>query len=49
LRKYGLDFKDRLKSVGFNVEEILSSEVISSQIENKLYGIGHDIMYICTK
>lgn len=49
LRKYGLDFKDRLESIGFNVEELLSTAIISSEVENKLYGIRHDRVYICTK
>lgn len=49
LRKYGLDFKDRLESVGFNVEEIKSYDFMPSQIENKFYGIRPDRVFICTK
>ena len=49
LRKYGLDFKDRLESVGFNVEEILSYEFIPSEVETKLYGIRPDRVFLCTK
>ena len=49
LRKYGLDFSQRLESVGFNVEEVSVSEIIPSPIERELYGIRNDRVYICTK
>lgn len=49
LRKYGLDFKDRLESVGFNVEEIRAEDLLNSQEEKDLYKLINDVIYICTK
>lgn len=50
-RRYGLDFKDRLESVGFNVEEIIAEDLIKSKEEKELYKLKNrnDILYICTK
>lgn len=49
LRKYGYDFKDRLESVGFNVEEVKSENLIKSDFERNLYKLANDTIYICTK
>lgn len=49
LRKYGLDFKDRLESVGFKVEEVSSNEIITTKMEKEIYGVGTDSIFICTK
>lgn len=49
LRKYGLDFKDRLESVGFKVDVIKSSDILSDS-DKKLYAINDsDEIYLCTK
>lgn len=49
LRKYGLDFKDRLESVGFKVDVINSSDILSDS-DKKLYAINDfDEIYLCTK
>lgn len=50
-RRYGLDFKDRLESVGFNVDEIVADDLVKTKEEKELYNLkfGNDILYICTK
>lgn len=49
LRIYGLDFEKRLESVGFNVEVVFSDDLIKFDNEGKLYNIGHDRIFVCTK
>lgn len=49
LRKYGLDFKNRLESVGFNVNEIRAEDIIKSESEKELYNLINDVIYVCTK
>ncbi|MBQ2654184.1 MAG: methyltransferase domain-containing protein [Methanobrevibacter sp.] len=49
LRKYGLDFKDLLESVGFNVEVIKTQDIIDNYFEQKLISINRQYLFICTK
>lgn len=49
MRKYGLDFSERLESVGFNVEEIISDDIFESEKEKKIFGLSTDKVFICTK
>lgn len=49
VRKYGLDFKYRLESVGFNVEEIRAEDLLYSGEERNLYKLINDVIYVCTK
>lgn len=49
LRKYGLDFKDRLESVGFNVEEVRAEDLLMSKKDKTLYKVINDVIYVCTK
>lgn len=49
LRKYGLDFKNRLESSGFNVEEIHTSDLVKSKFKRELYKLANDVIYVCTK
>lgn len=49
LRKYGLDFKDKLESVGFNVEEFRAEDIVKSKTEKHLYKLINDVIYICRK
>jgi len=49
VRKYGIDFKDRLESVGFNVTYFAPEDIDKSITEK--YGISseNDIVFICKK
>jgi predicted SAM-dependent methyltransferase len=47
LRKYGLDFKDRLKSVGFDVEVVETDNLRPDEIYD--YGRLESKLYLCTK
>lgn len=49
MRKYGLDFKTRLESVGFNVEEVRKENLIKSEEVREFYKLGWETIYICTK
>lgn len=50
LRKYGLDFKDRLESVGFNVTEFKSEDIYETQIKKDFYKLFRfDSVFVCTK
>lgn len=49
LRKYGLDFKDKLESVGFNVEEVKAEDIIKSKTEKELYKLTNEVIYVCRK
>lgn len=49
LRKYGADFKDKLESVGFNVELVTLSDVVSSKTDTELFRLVDDTFFICTK
>lgn len=50
-RRYGLDFRGRLESVGFDVKEIKAEDLLKSEEEKELYNLKNssDILYICTK
>lgn len=49
LRRYGLDFKERLESVGFKVDEIKPIDVVDNILEKKLYGLSNSSIFVCTK
>lgn len=50
LRIYGNDFKDKLESVGFNVEIIVPENIISSKNNRKIMGLmDGEKLFICTK
>lgn len=49
VRKYGSDFKSRLESVGFNVEEIRPEDIVKTHAERQLYKFYGDIVFLCTK
>lgn len=49
MRKYGLDFKNRLETVGFNVEEVRKEHLIKSEDVQEFYKLGWETIYICTK
>lgn len=50
LRFYGDDFKDRLESVGFNVETIEVTKEYTSPIFKKVLGLfDGEILFVCTK
>ena len=50
LRTYGLDFKERLKSCGFNVEELKSTDIVKSDFELDYYKLNSSgSIFICTK
>lgn len=50
LRRYGNDFKDRLESVGFNVEELKAKDIMSDDNKRKVYGLlEHEKFFICRK
>lgn len=49
LRFYGKDFRNRLASVGFNVQELRAEDIVNSE-EMELYGISQwDKVFICKK
>lgn len=48
-RKYGLDFKEKLEDVGFNVEEVMTEDIIKSSIDKKILKLTQDTIFICTK
>lgn len=49
LRMYGCDFKQRLESVGFEVEEVKCEEVIEKELIKKYGLIKNEIIFICRK
>lgn len=49
VRKYGLDFKNRLESVGFNVEEIKPEDIVKTHAERQLFKFYGDTIFLCTK
>ncbi len=49
VRIYGKDFKNRLVSVGFNVEEVTLWDIIDSTEYKQLYRLPQDSIYVCTK
>lgn len=49
LRKYGVDFKDRLESAGFNVELVTLADIASSEVDVDLFKLVDDTFFICTK
>ncbi len=50
LRRYGDDFKDRLASVGFDVDEVLVKDVMSDENKRKVFGLlEHEKVFICRK
>ena len=54
LRKYGKDFKQRLESVGFNVEEIYPEDLVDYEWEIDFFRLKRedhfkDGLYVCTK
>ena len=49
LRKYGLDFKDRLESVGFNVQEVKTDDLVHFKVDINLLRLTTDTIFICTK
>lgn len=49
LRKYGKDFKDRLNSVGFHVEEVMPLDIVKTEFEKKTFGLIDETVFICTK
>lgn len=48
VRKYGLDFKNRLMSVGFKVKEISAEDLIKTKEQKRLFGLNGQI-FVCTK
>lgn len=53
LRKYGLDFKNKLESVGFDVKEVRYFDIVDES-KRKLFGLSDDqifsdIIFVCTK
>lgn len=49
LRLYGADFKDRLISVGFNVEEINAESLVGISDMKKYVLVKRDKVFLCTK
>ena len=54
LRKYGKDFKQRLESVGFTVEEIYPEDLVDYEWEIDFFRLKRedhfkDGLYVCTK
>ena len=50
LRKYGLDFKDRLESVGINVTEFKSEDIYQKKKKKDFYRLFRfDSVFVCTK
>lgn len=51
VRLYGLDFKERLKNVGFDVEVFNTSDIITSEAEKNLYKLnyGEIEIFVCKK
>lgn len=49
VRAYGLDFSQRLESVGFNVETVTYKDIIDFSYEQQLYRLGGERIFICTK
>ena len=48
VRKYGLDFKNRLTSVGFKVKEIHAEDLIKTKEQKRLFRLNGEI-FVCTK
>lgn len=51
LRIYGLDFIDKLESVGFNVEKVTVDNLLKSEFDKSLYKVTNelDVIFVCTK
>ena len=49
LRLYGFDIKEKLESVGFEVEMTESSDLISNEEDRNLFGIKNNKLFICKK
>lgn len=49
LRLYGYDIKDKLESVGFNVEMVTSEDIIPDENDRKLFNITNRRLFICRK
>lgn len=49
LRLYGFDIKEKLESVGFEVEMVTSSDLIPNDDNRKLLGIKKNKVFICKK
>ncbi|WP_405303702.1 class I SAM-dependent methyltransferase [Methanobrevibacter sp.] len=49
LRRYGIDFKDRLESVGFKVTAFDEGDVVATDIERKFYRTGRNRIFLCKK
>lgn len=49
LRKYGKDFKNRLESVGFKVEEYMPLDIIKNDFEKQLFGLINETIFVCRK
>lgn len=49
LRRYSIDVKERLESVGFKVDSLTYKDFIDSDIEKKFYKLGRDIIFLCKK
>ena len=49
LRRYGLDFKDRLESIGFKVTPMDAEDIVPSDIERKFYRTGRNRIFLCKK
>ena len=49
VRKYGRDFKDRLISVGFDVEELTCDEFVEQSLIEKYGMINNETIFVCRK
>ncbi|WP_296801401.1 methyltransferase domain-containing protein [uncultured Methanobrevibacter sp.] len=49
LRKYGLDFKDKLIAVGFDVDELICGDFVNDDLIKKYGLIPTETIYVCKK